>query len=110
MVFDLPIDSTIRKTVSIFTPLFDGDSHLPRRRSRGWRQQAWDDFGSAASDDASVKSGSCEMSRSISAACSADAGRTTTGSTGAAEEDADDAAEKADEPRAAAWRHMWRMK
>ena len=80
------------------------------RRSRGWRQRAWDDFGSAASDDASVKSGSCEMSRSISAACSADAGRTTTGSTGAAEEDADDAAEKADEPRAAAWRHMWRMK
>jgi hypothetical protein len=39
-----------------------------------------------------------------------DAGRTTTGSTGAAEEDADNAAEKADEPRAAAWRHMWRMK
>uniref|UniRef100_A0A0D3HUA2 Uncharacterized protein n=1 Tax=Oryza barthii TaxID=65489 RepID=A0A0D3HUA2_9ORYZ len=63
------------------------------RRSRGWRQRARDDFGSAAS----VKSGSCEMSRSISAACSADAGRTTTGSTGAAEEDADDAAEKADE-------------
>jgi hypothetical protein len=40
----------------------------------------------------------------------ADVGRTTTGSTGATEEDADDAAEKADEPRAAAWRHMWRMK
>uniref|UniRef100_A0A0D3H4H9 Uncharacterized protein n=1 Tax=Oryza barthii TaxID=65489 RepID=A0A0D3H4H9_9ORYZ len=110
MVFDLPIDSTIKKTVSIFTPLFDGDSHLPRRRSRGWRQQARDDFGSAASDDASMKSGSCEMNRSISAACSADAGRTTTGSTGATEEDADDAAEKADEPQAAAWRHMWRMK
>uniref|UniRef100_A0A0E0DQ48 Uncharacterized protein n=1 Tax=Oryza meridionalis TaxID=40149 RepID=A0A0E0DQ48_9ORYZ len=43
------------------------------RRSRGWRQWARDDFRSAASDDASVKSGSCEMSRSISAACSADA-------------------------------------
>uniref|UniRef100_A0A0E0QI59 Uncharacterized protein n=1 Tax=Oryza rufipogon TaxID=4529 RepID=A0A0E0QI59_ORYRU len=80
------------------------------RRSRGWRQRARDDFRSTASDDASVKSGSCEMSRSISAACSADAGRTTTGNTGAAEEDADDAAEKADESRAATWRHMWRMK
>jgi hypothetical protein len=50
------------------------------------------------------------MSRSISATCSANAGRTTTGRTGAAEEDADDAAKKADEPRAAAWRHMWQMK
>jgi hypothetical protein len=95
--------------------------HAGRRRSSSssrnalWHTaQSRDDLGSAASDDASVNSGSREMSRSISAARSADAfpttcsptaaddaGRTTTGSTGAE----DDAAADADERR-----HRWRMK